>query len=106
MTWPPVGRGPPGGQPDGPDRYVPVGRMILFHDELISGELDLMSYAHTAAGARLIATWQTRDPLGSRHHGLPPVERFTLTDDRGHRYDLRVRRQGTAGIGLRPHPAP
>jgi hypothetical protein len=42
---------------DGPDRYVPVGRMILFHDETISGELDLMSYAHTGSGARLIAAW-------------------------------------------------
>ena len=54
---------------DGPDRYVPVGQMILFHDELISGELDLMSYAHTPAGARFTATWRTRDLLGARHHG-------------------------------------
>ena len=97
---------PAGAPPNGPDRYVPVGLMILFHDELISGELDLMSYAHTAAGARFTATWRTRDLLGSRHHGVPPVEAFTLTDDRGQPLRPGVRHQGTAGIDLRPDPAP
>ena len=77
-----------GPDPGGPDRYVPVGVMILFHDETVSGELDLMSYAHTASGARLVAMWQGRNPLGSRHHGPPPVEAFTVTDDRGTPYDL------------------
>ena len=96
--------------PDGPDRYVPVGQMILFHDELISGELDLMSYAHTAAGARFTATWRTRDPLGSRHHDLPPVEAITVTDDRGQRYDLvfatKGRPESTCDLTLRPDPPP
>ena len=78
----------------GQDRYVPVGRMILFHDETISGELDVMSYVHTASGARLIAAWQTRDPLGSRPRGLPPIEDFTVTDDRGNRYELRFAAKG------------
>jgi len=100
----------PGAPPNGPDRYVPVGLMILFHDELISGELDLMSYAHTAGGARFTATWRTRDPLGSRHHGLPPVDAFTLTDDRGHRYDLlfdtKGRPESTCDLTLRPDPPP
>ena len=93
---------------DGPDRYVPVGQMILFHDELISGELDLMAYAHTAAGARLTATWRTRDPLGARHHGVPPVDAFTLTDDRGKSYDLvfdtKGRPESTCDLTLRPAP--
>ena len=96
--------------PDGPDRYVPVGQMILFHDELISGELDLMSYAHTAAGARFTATWRTRDPLGARHHGVPPVDAFTLTDDRGQLYDLvfdtKGRPESTCDLTLRPDPPP
>ena len=96
--------------PDGPDRYVPVGQMILFHDELISGELDLMSYAHTAAGARFTATWRTRDPLGARHHGVPPVDAFTLTDDRGRLYDLvfdtKGRPESTCDLTLRPDPPP
>jgi hypothetical protein len=96
--------------PDVPDRYVPVGQMILFHDELISGELDLMAYAHTAAGARFTATWRTRDPLGARHHGVPPVDAFTLTDDRGQRYDLEFatngRPESTCDLTLRPEPPP
>jgi hypothetical protein len=94
----------------GPARYVPVGRMILFHDETISGELDLMSYVHTASGARLIAAWQTRDPLGSRPRGLPPVGDFTVTDDRGSRYHLRFaakgRRESACDLSLRPDPPP
>ena len=84
--------------------------MILFHDELISGELDLMSYAHTAAGARFTATWRTRDPLGSRHHDLPPVEAITVTDDRGQPYDLvfatKGRPESTCDLTLRPDPPP
>jgi hypothetical protein len=109
-TVPP--EGPPDGPapPDGPDRYVPVGQMILFHDELISGELDLMSYAHTAAGARFTATWRTRDPLGSRHHDLPPVGAITVTDDRGQPYDLvfatKGRPESTCDLTLRPDPPP
>jgi hypothetical protein len=111
---PPAGPAPlpPGAGPaqSGPDRYVPVGLMILFHDQTISGELDLMSYAHTAAGARLIAAWQTRDPLGSRHHGLPPLDEFAVTDDRGNRYDLlfdpKGRPETTCDLTLRPDPPP
>ena len=99
----------PDGQ-GGPGRYVPVGLMILFHDETISGELDLMSYAHTAGGARLVATWRTRDPLGSRHHGLPPVERFDVTDDRGQDYQLVIDPKGrpewTCDLDLIPDPPP
>jgi hypothetical protein len=94
----------------GPDRYVPVGLMILFHDETTSGELDLMSYAHTAGGARFTGGWRTRDPLGSRSHSLPPVEAFTVTDDRGNRYDLLFDTKGRAeyicDLGLRPDPPP
>jgi hypothetical protein len=109
-TAPPGGPTRPDGpaQRDGPGRYVPVGQMILFHDELISGELDLMSYAHTAAGARFTATWRTRDPLGSRHHDLPPVDAITVTDDRGKRYDLvfatKGRPESTCDLTLRPDP--
>jgi hypothetical protein len=106
-TVPP--EGPPDGpaQPDGPGRYVPVGQMILFHDGLISGELDLMSYAHTAAGARFTATWRT---LGSRHHDLPPVDAITVTDDRGQPYDLmfatKGRPESTCDLTLCPDPPP
>jgi hypothetical protein len=94
----------------GRDRYVPVGVMILFHDETISGELDLMSYAQTASGARLVAVWQKRNPLGSRRQGPPPVEAFSVTDDRGNPYELLFssngRPESTCDLGLHPDPPP
>jgi hypothetical protein len=90
------------------DRYVPVGLMILFHDQTISGELDLMSYVHTAAGARLVATWQVRDPLGSGRRGLPPVDQIAVADDRGARYKLgfstRFGPESSCELSLHPDP--
>jgi hypothetical protein len=94
----------------GPDRYVPIGLTILFHDETISGELNVMSYAHSASGARFTATWRARDPVTSRHHGVPPVERFAVTDDRGNRYDLLFvvtgRPESSCDLTLHPDPPP
>ena len=105
---PPAEASAPAAPRDGPNRYVPLGLTILFHDETLSGELNLMSYAHTASGARLVATWQTRDPLGSRRHGLPPVEEFTVTDDRGQPYNLlfdtKGRPDSTCDLTLGPEP--
>src|SRR5580693_584636 len=63
---PRAGTAAPPAPRDGPDRYVPIGRLVLFHDQTISAEFGLMSYAHTASGARLITAWQARDPLSSR----------------------------------------
>jgi hypothetical protein len=92
------------------ERYVPIGRMILFHDETVSGEVDLMSYAQTAAGARLVAAWQARDPLLPRRRGLPPVGAFIVTDDRGQRYTLEFatkgRSESSCDLILRPDPPP
>jgi len=105
---PPATAAATAGPPDAPDRYVPASLMILFHNEAVSGELDLMSYAHTAAGARLVAAWQTRDLLTSRRGGPPPVDEFTVTDDRGNRYDLLLDPKGrshpTCDLQLRPNP--
>ena len=107
QRMPPAGAAEPR---DAPDRYVPAGLMILFHNQSVSGELDLMSYAHTAAGARLVAAWQTRDLLTSRRRGPPPIEEFTVTDDRGNRYDLLLDPKGrshpTCDLKLRPDPPP
>jgi len=110
----PAGAGPfpaAAGRTQGPGaagRYVPVGLMILFHDEGISGELDVMSYAHTTSGARLVAGWRARDPLGLRHRGLPPMDQFTVADDRGTHYDLGFsiggRPRSTCELPLRPDP--
>jgi len=108
----PAGAAPKGTAPTqtggAPDRYVPVGRVVPFRDETASGELGLMSYAHTAAGARLTAVWQVRDPLGRPRHGVPPVGQFTVTDDRGGRYGLVFtaggRTQSTCDLSLQPDP--
>src|SRR6516164_2599436 len=78
---------------DDADRFVPVGLTVPFHLGALSGELCLMSFAQTGAGARFVAAWGVRTPslepqLGYRHPGLIPFEEFTVTDDRGGRYQL------------------
>ena len=42
------------------DRFVPVGLTIPFREGAVSGELYLMSFAHTGSGARFIAAWGIR----------------------------------------------
>ena len=91
---------PPGSAPPGDDagqeradRFVPIGLTVPFHAGAISGELCLMSFAQTGAGARFVAAWGVRTPslepqLGYQHPGLIPFEEFTVTDDRGGRYQL------------------
>jgi hypothetical protein len=67
--------------------------MVPFRAGAISGELCLMSFAQTGAGARFVAAWGVRTPslepqLGYQHPGLIPFDLFTVTDDRGARYEL------------------
>lgn len=103
---------PPDG---GADRFVPVGRTIPFHDAAISGELHLLSFAHTGSGARFIAAWDIRSlflpgGLGLHHPDLIPFDRFTVADDRGTRYRLEFTPGGgpdwVSEVGLRPEPPP
>jgi hypothetical protein len=78
-------------QPDfhGPDRFSPVGRPVPFRAEGTSGEIFLLSYAHTAAGARFTMVWRILGP-----HQTPVTQPgllfglLTVTDDRGARYAL------------------
>ena len=86
---------PPVHEPDEgtADRYVPIGLTVPFHDTDVSGELYLLSFARTRAGARLFVLWG--QPALSREHGLGlqqverfPVGLFTVTDDRGSAYEL------------------
>jgi hypothetical protein len=86
---------PPVDEPDEgtADRYVPIGLTVPFHDTDVSGELYLLSFARTRAGARLFVLWG--QPALSREHGLGlqqverfPVGLFTVTDDRGSAYEL------------------
>jgi len=106
---------PPGQDPDqgAADRFVPVGLTIPFHDEGISGDLYLMSFAHTGSGARFMAVWGIRTPLAQLRMGLQgpdliPFELFTVVDDRGVRYELDFTPSGglewTGVISLRPTP--
>jgi len=111
---------PPESAPPGADadqersaRFVPVGLTVPFRSGAISGELCLMSFARTGAGARVVAAWGVRSPSlelqsGFQHPGLIPFDEFTVTDDRGARYQL----DHTPGsdlewpnlIGLSPDP--
>ena len=96
----------------GPDRLVPVGLTVPYRDEGLSGEMFLMAFAHTAAGARFAMVSQIhrmQDPQRRPiHPGLLPFERFTVTDDRGGRYHLKFARSGgpewAGDVSLRPPP--
>ncbi len=84
---------PEGADQERADRFVPVGITVPFRAGAISGELCLMSFAQTGAGARFIAAWGIRTPsleaqMGRGHPGLIPFDLFTVTDDRGGRYQL------------------
>ena len=100
-------------EPRPDDRSVPIGRTIPFHDAGRSGELYLMSFAHTGLGARLTALWgkPTLSPgheLGLQQPELFPVGLFTVTDDRGSVYELDFAPSGgpewISQIYLRPAP--
>jgi hypothetical protein len=91
----PTGAWPPGEDagPDGADRFVPVGLTVPFRAGAVRGELCLMSFAQTGSGARFIAAWQVHSPslevqLSHHYPGLIPIDEFTVTDDRGARYQL------------------
>ena len=120
--WPPGGTGSPGPAAPPPDRdpdqetadrFAPIGLTVPFHRDGLSGELYLMSFAHTGSGARLIALWgkptlSREHELGLQHAEPLPVGLFTVTDDRGSAYELDFTHAGgpelTSQINL--HPAP
>ena len=92
---------------------MPIGLTVPFHEGGLSGELYLLSFAHTGAGARLIVLWG--QPALSREHGLGlqqaelfPVDLFTVTDDRGSAYELDFTHadgsEWISQINLRPAP--
>jgi len=96
-----------------PDRFVPLGVTVPLHHDGISGDLYLMSFAHTGSGARFIALWgkPTLSPqheLGLQNPELFPIGRLTVTDDRGSAYELDYTHGGgsewISEISL--HPAP
>src|SRR6185437_13677669 len=82
--------------PDDAGRFVPVGLKVPFRDADVSGELFLMSYTRTRAGARFFAVWNLRVPT-LRDISLIPFGQFTVADDRGARYDLEFAPSGDSG---------
>ena len=97
----------PGGAPA--DQFVPVGLTVPFHDGAVSGALYLMAFVHTGAGPRFFAVWNLRTRL-LQDAALIRFGGFTVTDDRGARYQLEFTAGGDSGwtseIGLRPAPPP
>jgi hypothetical protein len=98
VPWP-AGPGPartgPAGSPGrtGPDRFLPLGVTAPFHDGNIMGELNLLSYSQTAAGARFTVTWRHHgrvDPgrYGAAMHGAVFPKLFSAWDDKGRHYRL------------------
>jgi hypothetical protein len=82
--------GPERPRPGAPDRFVPVGLRIPYRDEVLSGEVFLMSFAHTASGARFAMAWRVHSSSGPDpvYPGMVPFGEFTVTDDRSRRYHL------------------
>ena len=103
---------PPG--PGWPERFVPVGVSVPFSDEEFTGELHLLCYAHVASGAAFAMTWSIRHAAAPfdavRAHPRTLAWRFTVTDNRGQRYDLgpSARSDPVSAdlIWLRPDPPP
>ncbi len=81
--------------------------MLLFHDEMVSGGFDLMSFSHTACGARFTTSWRIRNLLGPSPPEWP-FNQFMARDDRGRRYRLDFRMVGppesTCDLSLHPEP--
>ncbi len=105
--------GPADSDPGGPDRFVRVGLTIPFREGGIGGALHLMSFAQTGSGARFVALWDVHTAalervLAMQRPDLIPLGQFTVTDDRGARYDLDFAPRGdpdwTSEIGLDPAP--
>ena len=106
----PVADGPEAGEPEagGPERIVPAGVTVGFRTDDVSGELYLLSFAQTVAGARFHGVYGLHRLSGEPGPDELPAAQFGVSDDRGHRYQLEVIRDGGPGwvsiVGVRPEP--
>jgi hypothetical protein len=104
--------GPPPGSagPGGPERFVPVGLRIPYREEMLSGEVFLLSFAHTAAGAWFTMAWRAHSSFEPHpvFPGMVPFWAFTVTDDRGRRYQLELAAsdgpEWSGEVALSPRP--
>jgi hypothetical protein len=103
--WPamPVSSGSPASGPV-PGRLVRLGQVIPF----VGGEVYLLSYAQAEAGPRLSVFVRSTRQAGPSGPEAGILEQFTATDDRGTRYQMKVRDLGggTAGWTLMLAPSP
>jgi Sigma-70, region 4 len=88
-------------------RVIPLGQVIPVRGGDVSGEMYVLSYAHTASAARLTVVTRARGefvPPGIEHNGMYrpfavfPVHQFTARDDNGTSYGMGFR----GGRGRRP----
>ena len=104
---------PPAAPPLAADRVVPVGQLIPVRGAAASGEICLLSYAHTQGGALLtlaaaggpfglmepVEPWagSPADQPAHWRQVVPSFSQFSATDATGTRYRMRYR-------GDSPHP--
>jgi hypothetical protein len=96
-------------------RVVPVGRVIRARAGGVEGELHLLAYAQTAAGARFTAVSYWGPGYAPERHRPPPgvrlAHQFTAVDDHGTSYQLSaspgpVHTEWSGVLDLRPDPPP
>jgi hypothetical protein len=91
-----------------PGRVVPLAQVIPLRAEPAGGEVYLLSYAQTEAGPQLSLFLRPTRQAGPSGPEARSLKQFTTTDDRGTRYQMRVRDLGggTDGWTLMLQPSP
>jgi hypothetical protein len=96
-----------------PWRVVPVGQVIRARVGDVQGELHLLAYAQTAAGARFTAVSYGGPGQVSEFHSPPPgvllADQFTAVDDQGTSYQFSAspgpgRAEWSGSLDLGPNP--
>jgi hypothetical protein len=104
----PVSPGPPASGPV-PVRLVLLGQVIPVRGEPGGGEVYLLSYAQTGPGHQLSLFFRSTRQAGPSGPEAGILGQFTATDDRGTRYQMKVRDLGGGADGwtlmLKPGPS-
>jgi len=99
--------------PHAPWRVMPVGQVIRTRAGDVRGELHLLAYVQTAAGARFTANSYWRPGQAPERHTPPPcvvhAGQFTAVDDQGTSYQFSAspgpaRAEWSGEVDLRPDP--
>lgn len=110
----PVSPAPPGNPPGPPGgqvlhRIAPAGTMLPVSADDERGELYLLSYSHSGAGARFTAVGRSR--IHAFHPGIFRLDRLAATDDKGNSYGFVFNGESDGGewigeLTLCPEPPP